>query len=106
PPDHLNTALSAGVGEVIEFMMAKDRRQRYQRPDDLIIDLECLFTGAPPKLARQRLEAATLKDLAEGEEDVEDADRPEAPPGLPYVWFAVLAGVLPLSLLANLLLLL
>jgi serine/threonine-protein kinase len=106
PPDHLNTSLSAGVGEVVEFMMAKDRRLRYQTPDDLIIDLECLFTGAPPKLARQRLEAATLKDLAEGEEDVDESDRPAPEAGLPYVWVAILGGVLTLSLLANLFLLL
>jgi serine/threonine protein kinase len=106
PPDHLNTSLSAGVGEVIEFMMAKDRRQRYQTPDDLIIDLECLFTGLPPKLARQRLEAATLKDLAEGEEDVDEADKPVTAIGVPQVWLAVLGAVLTLSLLANLFLLL
>jgi serine/threonine-protein kinase len=106
PPDHLNTSLSAGLGEVIEFMMAKDRRQRYQTPDDLIIDLECLFSGAPPKLARQRLEAATLKELAEGEEDVDEAEKHTTAEGVPYLWVAVLGGVLTLSLLANLILLL
>src|SRR5207244_4514018 len=51
PPDHLNLALSAGLGEVVEFMMAKDRRKRYPTPDDLILDLECLLHGEPPKLA-------------------------------------------------------
>src|SRR6516225_7421298 len=28
PPDHLNTSLSSGLGEVVEFMMAKKRSQR------------------------------------------------------------------------------
>jgi len=106
PPDHLNTSLSAGVGEVVEFMMAKDRRQRYQTPDDLIIDLECLFTGAPPKLARQRLETATLKDLAHGEEDEDEEGKSSTPAGVPLIWLAVLGGALTLSLLANLVLLL
>jgi serine/threonine-protein kinase len=73
PPDHLNTQLSAGLGEVVEFMMAKERRRRYQTPDDLILDLECLLNGEPPRLARQRMTAATLKHLAEGEEFVESA---------------------------------
>src|SRR5207302_4134749 len=41
PPDHLNTTLSAGLGEVVEFMMAKQRNRRYPSPDDLIIDLQC-----------------------------------------------------------------
>jgi serine/threonine-protein kinase len=43
PPDHLNTTLSSGLGEVVEFMMAKDRRQRYPSTEDLILDLECLI---------------------------------------------------------------
>jgi serine/threonine-protein kinase len=72
PPDHLNTQLSAGLGEVVEFMLAKDRRQRYATPDELILDLECLQSGEPPKLARQRIEAATLRKLAEGEAEEED----------------------------------
>src|SRR5438552_8827858 len=50
PPDHLNTKLSSGLGEVVEFMMAKGRQQRYPTPDDLIIDLECLLNRRPPKL--------------------------------------------------------
>ncbi len=107
PPDHLNTALSSGLGEVVEFMMAKKRGQRYRTPEDLIIDLECLYNGDPPKLARQRLEAATLADLAEGEADEEEDDGGDASStqGVPYLWVGVLAVVLALSLVANLLLL-
>jgi len=105
PPDHLQTALSAGLGEVVEFMMAKDRRQRYQTPDDLIIDLECLLNGEPPKLARQRLEAASLARLAEGEDDEED-DRTARRRGVPLLWLGIGAALLALSLLANLFLLL
>jgi serine/threonine protein kinase len=29
PPDHINTELSAGMGEIVEVMMAKERRRRY-----------------------------------------------------------------------------
>ena len=50
PPDHVNQQLSSGLGEVVEFMMAKDRRKRYATADDLIIDLECLLAGDAPKL--------------------------------------------------------
>src|SRR5262249_16308188 len=104
PPDHLNTSLSAGLGEVVEFMMAKKRNDRYRAPDDLIIDLECLYHGDPPKIARQRLEASTLADLAQGEEDEEDDKRPESA-GVPYLWVGILGAVLALSLVANLVLL-
>jgi serine/threonine-protein kinase len=107
PPDQLNPALSSGLGEVVEFMMAKDRRQRYRTPDDLIIDLECLLGGAPPKLARQRIEVSTLEQLAEGEAEDEDEElegRDAEQGGL--LWVGVLAALLAVSGLANLVLLL
>jgi len=102
PPDHLNQTLSAGMGEVVEFAMSKDRRGRYRSPDDLILDLECLLNGEPPKLARQRIAASTLQQLAGGE--VDEEEEPKAPAGVPVVWVAVLGGLLALSLLMNLIL--
>ncbi len=45
PPDHVNTQLSAGLGELVEFMMAKDRNDRYQTAENVIIDIECLLRG-------------------------------------------------------------
>jgi serine/threonine-protein kinase len=107
PPDHLNTKLSSGLGEVVEFMMAKDRDQRYRNPDDLIIDLECLYSGEPPRLARQHIEASTLKELAEGEADEEMDALPggDGGPGL-LLWIGILGGLLGLSLIFNLVLLL
>ena len=107
PPDHVNQQLSSGLGEVVEFMMAKDRRRRYASADDLIIDLECLLAGEPPKLARKKIEAGTLRELAEGDADEEDEERerPSGPP-MPWVWIAVLGGLLGMSVLVNLILLL
>src|SRR5262249_84471 len=45
PPDHINTRLSSGLGEVVETMMAKNRENRYRNPDDLLIDFKCLLQG-------------------------------------------------------------
>ena len=104
PPDHLNLSLSAGLGEVVEFMMAKDRRQRYRTPDDLILDLECLLNGDPPKLARQRIHSASLQELAAGDAEEEDDDRTPATEGVPLVWVIVLGVGLGLSVLLNLIL--
>jgi serine/threonine-protein kinase len=105
PPDHINTDLSSGLGEVVEFMMAKDRGERYQKPDDLILDLECLLAGEAPKLARQKIEAATLKGLAEGDEDEEEARPRGRKQGFEWWWLAILGGLLGVSLLLNLILL-
>jgi serine/threonine-protein kinase len=67
PPDHINTGLSAGVGEVIELMMAKRREERYQNTRDLIQDLDAVARGEPPLQARQRYDANLLEGLADGE---------------------------------------
>jgi serine/threonine protein kinase len=71
PPDHLNTRLSGGLGMVIETMMAKNRENRYQGPDDLILDIKCLQRGESPMLAGQKTD--DLMALAEGEYDHETA---------------------------------
>jgi eukaryotic-like serine/threonine-protein kinase len=75
PPDHINRALSAGLGEVAEFLLAKDPDDRYRSPAELIIDLDCLLKGEAPRLARQRMRASMLDDLADGEEDEEQEER-------------------------------
>lgn len=106
PPDHLNQSLSSGLGEVVEWLMAKDRRQRYKNADDLIIDLECLLAGEPPKLARQRIEASTLKGLAEGETEEEEGREAEQASTISGIWLGVLLGVLGISLVLNLILML
>jgi serine/threonine-protein kinase len=112
PPDHLNTKLSSGLGEVVEFMMAKGRQQRYPSPDDLIIDLECLLNHRPPKLARERIKASTLEALAQGE-SAEVEERTPARRGVSskvlqkyQLGLAVAAVIAGASLLLNLILLL
>ena len=106
PPDHVNTTLSSGLGEVVEFMMAKDRRQRYPSADDLILDLESLLKGQPPKLARERIEAGTLNELAKGEPDEEEEPDPIVPTEeIPNrLWIVILASLLAVSVLLNLIL--
>ncbi|WP_169972605.1 serine/threonine-protein kinase [Tautonia rosea] len=71
PPDHLNTRLSSGLGEVVETMMARNRENRYRDPGDVLIDLKALIEGKRPVIAEQK--ADTLAKLAEGDAD-EDED--------------------------------
>jgi eukaryotic-like serine/threonine-protein kinase len=107
PPDHLNVSLSSGLGEVIEFMMAKKRKRRYQSMDDLILDLECLLNEQPPKLARQRIEQDTLAMLATGEQAEDEAELSAAATATSQtvqIWVYVLGGVLALSVVLNLIL--
>jgi serine/threonine-protein kinase len=114
PPDHLNTRLSSGLGEVVETMMAKNRDQRYRTPDDVLLDLRCLLQGDPPIIAGGKADA--LAGLAEGDaaddevtgSPVAEAERVEM---AAYVnsrntIIAALAAFLGLSILTNILVLL
>ncbi|NQV35272.1 MAG: serine/threonine protein kinase, partial [Phycisphaeraceae bacterium] len=67
PPDHINTSLSAGLSEVIEIMMAKDKKDRYKDAKELLIDLEALQRGEQPIQARKRFDVSMLEQLEEGE---------------------------------------
>lgn len=73
PPDHLNDKLSSGFGVVVETLLAKDRRTRYQQPRDLIHDLKNLINGQPPDIAQQSV--SEFGRLREGKSIENDTDQ-------------------------------
>lgn len=73
PPDHVNENLSAGVGEIIEVMMAKDRAERYDTATDLLADLRAVAAGEPPSQARKKFDLTKLADLESSGEQQEPA---------------------------------
>lgn len=75
PPDHVNPALSTGLAEVIERMMAKTRDRRYRSTTDLLVDLERVLRGEPPLQARTRYDDGLLQDLADGAESEQSEPR-------------------------------
>lgn len=106
PPDHLNTSLSSGLGEVVEFMMAKDRAQRYRNAEDLLIDLECLARGQPPKLVRDRINPGALEQLASGDTEDEEKSGVSRKQATQYkVGLIVLGALFAISLIVNVVLL-
>jgi len=118
PPDHINTALSAGVAEIIEVMMAKNRDDRYASTEDLLLDLEAVRRGEPPLQARSRIDPKLLASLAKAEQaaadqDEHDQESPEADTNKvasatiqPGWWAPIALGVLlAVSVLLNVILL-
>lgn len=105
PPDHINKSLSAGVGEIIEVMMAKNQDDRYPSTTELIADLEAVLAGEPPFQARKRYDNRLLADLASGGKVIqENAASVVAPPATPRIsvqWVLVLGVLLAISLLFN-----
>ncbi|MCD4830904.1 MAG: serine/threonine protein kinase [Anaerohalosphaeraceae bacterium] len=76
PPDHINTSLSAGISEVIEVMMAKNKKDRYNSAEELLIDLEAIGKGEPPLRAHKKFNIAELEQLQMGEDiDLEPQEK-------------------------------
>src|SRR6478672_10833521 len=81
PADHINTALSAGVGEIIDVAMAKNREDRYQSTEDLLEDLRAVRRGEPPTHARRDVHVEGLTALEETGKTVDIA-----PPKAVLTW--------------------
>jgi len=82
PPDHVNPNLSAGVSEVVEVMLSKRPKDRYNTTEDLLADLRCVAAGRPPRIAREKvgMGGELLKGLAGGKEIRPRATEPPPPP--------------------------
>jgi len=109
PPDHVNTELSTGVGEVVEVMMAKDRNQRYSSTKDCLGDLEAVAAGQAPLMARQRIDADVLSGLA-NQAAPQQLEAPEpAPPATGKevtIYLILLGALLAASIILNVVLVL
>lgn len=103
PPDHVNPRLSAGISEVIEMMMAKDVKRRYQKCADLLADLRLVRKGEPPVMARKELAGAALAGLAQAEAQAqgEIAIAQTEQPMVRAWLFYLMLGVAALSLIVN-----
>jgi len=104
PPDHINTALSTGIGEIVEVMMAKDRDHRYSSTGDVLMDLEAVAAGQPPLMARERIDADVLSGLAN--QASEDLQAPvdiakSAPTGVSVLYLVLLGALLGFSIIVN-----
>jgi eukaryotic-like serine/threonine-protein kinase len=65
PPDHVYPKLSAGLSEVIEMMMAKDPKARYQSCKDLLIDLRAVKAKQHPPMAHKDFAQTDLTAIAQ-----------------------------------------
>jgi len=103
PPDQLTPNLSGGTSMIIEMLMAKDPRDRYQSAADLIEDLDRVASGEPPIHARPKIDGAA--DMPTEQQDIDPSQLQSAPGGgglLSSRVGLILLAILTLSLLANL----
>jgi serine/threonine-protein kinase len=79
PPDHLNTSLSAGIGEIIEVAMSKNRDERYASMEDMLEDLRAVRAGNAPIHARQQVDLDQIAKIEENAQTI-DIDGPASTP--------------------------
>jgi serine/threonine-protein kinase len=79
PPDHINTALSAGISEIIEVAMAKNRDERYSSTEDMLEDLRAVRAGNSPVNARHIVSVEELDRIEETGKTVDIAPPTPSP---------------------------
>jgi len=105
PPDHINTKLTTGCAATIEMMLAKSRRDRYGSCEEVLLDLELLSRGEPPRYAGKMLGQDVMSHLAQGEEQPIEREAPSAARSGAPTWLALALGlVAALSIVINLVL--
>jgi serine/threonine-protein kinase len=83
PADHVNTALSAGVGEIIDVAMAKRREDRYESTEQMLEDLRLVRNNEPPRYARRQVDLDSLARIEETGKTVDLVPNPATPqPGV------------------------
>jgi len=108
PPDHVNPKLSAGLSEVVEMMMAKDAKARYQTCKDLLTDLRAVKAKQPPPLAHRDIGGADLTTLLKAETQAkgEMVVQPKVTNDIRPWLFYTMCGLLVVSFGFNIILLL
>jgi len=84
PADHVNTDLSAGIGEIIDVAMAKNRDDRYRRTEDLLEDLQLVRKSEPPRHARGNIDLGALAKVEASGKTIDIAGNQPPPP--PDLW--------------------
>lgn len=80
PVDHVNTSLSAGIGEIIEVAMAKKRDERYQSTREMLEDLKAVQRGEAPVHARRAFDVSQLSQIEETGKTIDIAIGPRFSP--------------------------
>jgi serine/threonine-protein kinase len=107
PADHVNVALSTGIGEIIDVAMAKRREDRYASTSDMLADLRSVKNNQPPTNARRQVDLDALVKIEETGKTVDIVPAPP-PPVNPWINPMVIAVAAAggVSILVNVILIL
>ena len=92
-PDHINTDLSSGIGEIVEVAMAKHRDDRYSSTEAMLEDLKAVRAGRQPIHAHRAVDLDSLSQIEATGTAI------EAPPA-PNRWAELLANPYAIAMLS------
>lgn len=104
PPDQVVSGIGEGSAEIVEMMMKKSPRDRYQSADELLEDIDLALAGQPLRYASRRIDVVDIASDVEGSAESEIQSPTKGAPfsGLAMALIAGLAalcGVLVLTLI-------
>ena len=105
PPDHLNPQISAGTALIIETMLKKDARERYQNAKQLLRDLDLVMGGQEPEYAKPHVDLSTIATAVNGASAAPTAVvRKDSSGMMSNPLMVVLAAIATISVIANIVL--
>lgn len=104
PPDQVVAGISQGTAEIVEMMMMKAPRDRYQSADELLEDIDLALAGEPLRYASRGVDLAGMATEVEGTAVTEIQVGPKSGGRMSGLAIALIAGLACLSGLLLLLL--
>ncbi|MSR44418.1 MAG: serine/threonine protein kinase [Phycisphaerales bacterium] len=104
PPDQVASGISQGTAEIVEMMMMKAPRDRYQTADELLEDLDLAIAGEPLRYASRGVDLAGIATDVEGTAESEVQSGARDKHGIPPVAIAAIVGLACVCVLLALLL--
>ena len=97
PPDQVVSGISEGAAEIVEMMMKKSPRERYQSAAELLEDIDLALAGQPLRYASRALDVVGIASEIESSAQSEIQPSDKRTPGFSGLAMALIAGLAALS---------
>jgi len=106
PPDQVAAGISQSTAEIVEMMLKKSPRDRYQNAEELLEDIDLALAGEPLRYANRAMDLAGIATEVEGQAESEMQSSRSTPPKLSGLAIGLIVGLASLCGLLVLLLIL
>lgn len=105
PPDQVASGISQAAAEIVEMMLKKSPRDRYQTAEELLEDIDHALAGEPLRYASRTVDLAKIATEVEGQANTEIQSERSGSRALSGLAIALIAGLASLCVLLIVLLL-